>query len=110
MLAISTMNMAEVPRIVRAKARKTYRMKTLYTQTRLRWGIKWVSDDYLDGHTEHFMGNPAGWFVFRTRAEARAYRDEHYGYFRDRLDLKVHPFGWKLLRVVKVVLSIQEYA
>ena len=78
-------------------------MNTLYTQTKLRWGIKWVSDN-LDGHTEHFMGNPAGWFVFRTRAEARAYRDEHYGYLRDR------PDQWKLPRVVKVILSIQEYA
>ena len=106
---MSTMDMAEVPRIVKAKARKMYRMELLYT-TKTVWALKWISDSKLDGHIERFMGKPMGWKVFRTRAEARAYRDETYGYIKNRPDLKAEPHGWKLPRVVKVVLSIQEDA
>ena len=71
------------------------------------WGIKWVSDSRLDGHTEYICGTLTGWEVFRTRAEARSFRNSHYGYIRDRPDLKAEPFGWKLPQVIKVIISIR---
>jgi len=46
--------------------------------------------------------------VFRTRAEARVYRDERFGCIRNRPDLKAEPHGWKMPQVVKVSLSIEE--
>ena len=82
-------------------------MELLYT-TKTRWAVKWISDNRLSGHIEHFLHTPEGWKVFRTRAEARAYRNEHYGYIKNRPDLRAEPHGWKMPRVVKVVLSIQE--
>jgi len=72
------------------------------------WGIKWISDCKLDGHTEYITGNTMGWDVFRTRAEARAFREKRYGYLRNRPDLKAEPFGWKMPQVIKVILSITE--
>ena len=75
-----------------------------------RWGLLWRSDNRLDGHTEHLLrhwrtydpglvNNP---LLFRTRRQARAYRDEHFGYIRNRPDLKAEPHEWKLPKVVKV--------
>lgn len=93
-------------------------MTTLYRENDA-WALKWISDSRLDGHTEHIMGDwkrkeatrgGSPWATFRTRAEARAYRDENFGYFRDRPDLRAEPHGWKMPQVVKVVLSIQEHA
>lgn len=72
------------------------------------WGIKWVAGNRLDGYGEFFIGATNGWQVFSTRAEARSFRDEKYGYIKDRPDLKAEPFGWKLPRVVKVIISIRE--
>jgi hypothetical protein len=72
------------------------------------WGILWKSDNQLDGKTEHFIFGSfyeprgPGPSLFKTRAEARAFRDKHYGYIRTREDLKREPHGWKLPRVVRV--------
>ncbi len=78
------------------------------TDERTRWGIKWISDNRLEGHKEHFTGTPEGWEVFRTRSEARNFRDARYGYIKDRPDLKAEPHGWKLPKVVKVIMTIRE--
>jgi hypothetical protein len=40
--------------------------------------------------------------MFRSRSEARKYRDKSYGYIRKRIDLKQEPHGWKLPRVVRI--------
>jgi len=81
------------------------------------WAIKCAYDNLSEGYQEHIecdwkrkeatrTGLP--WLIFRTRAEARAYREDRYGYLRDRPDLKLEPFGWKMPKVIKVIVSIKE--
>jgi hypothetical protein len=72
------------------------------------WGILWRSDNMLDGKRQHLVFGSfyepkgPGPTLFLTRAEAREFRDKHYGYIRTREDLKREPHGWKLPRVVRV--------
>ena len=55
-------------------------------QQKTMWGLKQISDNQLDGYREYIEaninlnGSKFPWSVFHTRAEAREYRDEHYGY------------------------------
>jgi len=72
-----------------------------------RWGLLWRSDNRLDGKTRQFMSEKGSALHFRTRAEARAYRDKHYGYIRDRRDLQEEPHGWKIPQVVRIKISIE---
>ena len=44
--------------------------------------------------------------LFRTRAEARAWIEEHYGYIRTRPDLLRHPHYWRLPRPVRVTVTV----
>lgn len=75
-----------------------------------KWAILWRSDCRLDGKVRSFMGEPTRGMslLFRTRTEARAYRDKHWGYIKTRPDLKAEPHGWKLPQVVKVHVIIEE--
>lgn len=75
-----------------------------------KWAILWVQNNRLDGKRAFFVGEPKRGMtmLFRTRAEARKYRDARYGYIRDREDLKHEPHGWKLPQVVKVCVDIKE--
>lgn len=69
------------------------------------WGILWRSDNSLDGKREYLIYDRergVGPALFRTRREARAYRDERFGYIGKRKDLKREPHGWKLPRVVQL--------
>ena len=71
------------------------------------WGLEWRSDNRLDGerrHIIHAFGFPV---LFRTRAEARAHRDERYGYIRTRPDLQSAPHGWRMPRPVRVEVRAQ---
>ena len=71
----------------------------------LYWGVLWRSSNTLDGKREYFLYDAdrgPGPVMFRSRSEARAYRDKEYGYIRKRIDLKLEPHGWKLPRVVRV--------
>ncbi len=70
------------------------------------WGLLWVSDCRLDGRSEHLIHDAGFPVLFRTRREARAYRDDRYGYIRGRHDLKAEPHGWMLPRAVKVKVSV----
>ncbi len=45
--------------------------------------------------------------LFRTRAECRAWIDEHYGYIRTRADLRAEPHGWRMPRAVKVRVVLE---
>ena len=75
-----------------------------------RWGIKWVSHCKLDGERSYFMGEPTRGMslLFRTRTQARAYRDEKWGYIKTRKDLRAEPYGWRLPQVIKVNVTIRE--
>ncbi len=44
--------------------------------------------------------------LFRTRAEARAYINEKYGYIRDREDLRRPPHSWRVPVAVRVRVSL----
>lgn len=74
------------------------------------WAVKWVSENTLDGRREYYVGGPKtgapGPRLFATRREAREWRDQRYGYFRNRPDLKAEPHGWSLPRVEKVTVII----
>lgn len=77
-----------------------------YRQT--YWGVLWLSTNLLDGNNEHLIfdrlheNRGPGPSLFKTRSEARKFRDKHFGYIRTRPDLKAEPHGWKLPRVVRV--------
>jgi len=74
-----------------------------------KWAIQWISNSRLDGTTRYFMGEPTRGMtmLFRTRKQARTYRDKHWGYIRYRTDLQDEPHGWKLPRVVRVNVHIE---
>jgi hypothetical protein len=63
------------------------------------WAILWRSDNLLDGESEYFLGmtdHPCRKALFNTRAEARTFITKHFGYLRDRRDLRDEPHGWKM--------------
>lgn len=76
------------------------------------WSIKWKSRNRLDGEREFLclFDKPqvSGLLLFRTCQEARAWRDERYGYIRQRDDLRAEPHGWRLPSVVRVRVIIVE--
>lgn len=84
-------------------------------RTNLCWAVRWESgkEENTSGRTEHLIGEANGTTqtdLFRTRAEAREWRDERYGYIRKRKDLLKAPHFWKIPRVVRVRVSIWEAA
>lgn len=71
-----------------------------------RWAIVWRSDNRLDGRTRHLVRDieTAQPMLFKTRSEARAYAEKRFGYIRSSVDLLCEPHGWKMPKVVKVVI------
>ena len=88
----------------------------------MTWGIKWRSECKLDGRKEYLMGSlwpgpypPPPQYsgfktaVFKTRAMARAHIKKHYGYIKDRPDLRREPHGWKMPIAVQVDVIVMEW-
>ena len=77
-----------------------------------KWAIVWHQKGSPSRCPRHFMGEAGRGMalLFRTRAQARAYRDKEWGYFRTRTDLRGAPFHWRLPRVIKVDVTIREVA
>ena len=83
------------------------------------WGILWRSENRIDGLTENLEGfaywspgvpgTVAGYrkAAFETRAEARAFIKEHYGYIAKRRDLRTEPHGWKMPRPVRIEIAVR---
>ena len=81
------------------------------------WALLENSKNIRSGYRQHFSGD---WkwsestrsglvtALFRTRQQARDFREERFGYLRDRPDLKAEPHGWRMPRVVKVKIIVQE--
>ena len=69
------------------------------------WGLKWVNVNRLDGYHEHIVYENCLPALFRTRAEARKFADERYGYIRTRPDLQAEPHGWRVPRPIKLKVS-----
>lgn len=71
--------------------------------TNKRWGILWNSKNNLDGISEYLMWDYGTMpLLFKTRREAREYRNKKWGYIRDRKDLRIEPHGWRLPKIVRV--------
>ena len=77
---------------------------------RKAWGILWRSNNALDGRREHLDGDPnhpCRTLLFDSRAEARRYNNERYGYIRTRPDLRAEPHGWEMPKVVRVLIRME---
>ncbi len=71
-----------------------------------RWGLLWRSENRLDGKREHLCHDQGEAALFWTRAQARAFREEKYGYIRQRPDLQAEPHGWKMPKIVRVTMRL----
>ena len=82
------------------------------------WGILWRSKNRLDGKRENLEG--AAWrtappelrgctgsMMFCTRHACREFIEKHWGYIRDREDLRAEPFGWKMPKAVKISVQVK---
>lgn len=75
---------------------------------RKRWAIRWHSKNSLDGRQRYLMWDYGTMpLLFKTRREAREYRNEKWGYIRDRKDLRSEPHGWRLPQVVRVRVTVE---
>ena len=77
------------------------------TRPVMRWGVLWRSESRLDGKREYVKWYHSDPLLFYTRAQAREWIAEHYGYLRTRADLKAEPYGWKMPKVVRVAVRIE---
>jgi len=86
-----------------------------------RWAIKCRSNNKLDGKKEYLLGrydfrmpsvpnHVAGFhtMLFLTRQAARDHITRHYGYPRNRPDLKAEPFGREVPVPVKATFTVKE--
>ena len=71
-----------------------------------RWGLMWRSEDRLDGKDRHLICEHCLPKLFRTRSEARAFADQHYGYIKTRHDLR-KAYGWRMPVPVRVKVELQ---
>ena len=81
-------------------------MSKKYTHKIVRWGILWRSKNKLDGKTEQLMFLNCEPLLFSTRREAKEYIKKEYGYIIHRIDLQNEPFGWKLPRPIRLLISM----
>ena len=71
----------------------------------MMWGMKWRSENNLDGKMEHLMYKNCFPLLFRTRREARFFIADKWGFLKNRPDLKKEPHGWKMPIPVKVEIK-----
>lgn len=69
---------------------------------RVLWGALWVSESELSGRIEHLVNDNLLPVLFTTRRAARQWIEDHYGYIRDRADLRAEPHGWRVPRAIRV--------
>jgi hypothetical protein len=74
------------------------------------WAVECHSVNRVDGDRrflvwDHEPGEMFCYRLFRTRFECRAWIDAHYGYLRERPDLRAEPFGWRMPRAVRVTVA-----
>jgi len=88
------------------EVRKGGQMKVKLPKAVSTWGIMWRSVSKLDGVTEHIVCHDCLPRLFRTRNEARKHIDEHFGYIRNRPDLRCEPHGWKIPVAIRVTTAV----
>jgi len=91
------------------EVRKGGQMKVKLPKAVSTWGIMWRSVSKLDGVTEHIVCHDCLPRLFRTRNEARKHIDEHFGYIRNRPDLRCEPHGWKIPVAIRVTTAVDGY-
>ena len=71
-----------------------------------RWAIQWNSISRLDGHRSYLIRDDnLNVMLFATRDEARRFNKNKYGYIKERGDLRAEPHGWKMPKVVRVIID-----
>ena len=76
---------------------------SVYTMNRLesavRWAVRWRNVGFSP--SEHILYEDRMPVMFRTRAEARAYIDQKFGYIRTRKDLRTWPHCWRIPQPIR---------
>lgn len=67
-----------------------------------RWGAMWYSKSKRGGVHTYLIYRDSIPVLFNTRAKARAFIKEEYGYIKTRKDLRIEPHGWRMPRPVRV--------
>lgn len=78
--------------------------------THAAWAVMWRSQNRMDGFRAWLLGtpdHPCRALLFDTRAAARDFIKEKYGYIRTRPDLRTEPHGWKIPVPVKVKIQMR---
>jgi hypothetical protein len=71
-----------------------------------RWAVKWNGAFHFDGaFSSEFGSRP---LLFNTRAKARKYIENKWGYIRTREDLRRPPHSWRMPIAVRVEVSFRE--
>lgn len=91
---------------------------TLHQKMTLGWAIRWRTADweallgkFYDGPDKYDIPDCVDGYtvmVFSSRKKAREFVKRHFGYIKDRPDLKGPPHNWKTPKVVKVMVTVQE--
>jgi len=68
------------------------------------WAVQWMEKS-VPHHLIHERCIPA---IFRTRREARDFAKSRFRYFKDRPDLRAPPHSWRMPRVVRVRVVVEE--
>ena len=72
------------------------------------WGVRWRSGkETFEGVDEHLMFERLIPVIFRTRKKARTWIEKHYGYIKERKDLRGRPHFWRMPIAVKVEVIIK---
>lgn len=71
-----------------------------------RWAVKWEGLYHSDGLFESEFGSRP--LLFSTRAQARKYINEEWGYIRTRPDLRRPPHNWRMPEAVRVEVILKE--
>lgn len=77
----------------------------MISKPEIRWGVKFRSKCLLDGERSHLINKDFCPVMYRTRQGARDFINMHYGFLRERPDLKKEPHGWKIPIPVKVLIK-----
>lgn len=76
--------------------------------TYTRWAVQWRQRNRLYGDLRELIWHNGEVKRFATRAEARVWIEQNYGYIRNRPDLRREPHGWQMPRPVRVRVTIEE--
>lgn len=91
---------------------------TLHQKITMGWAIRWRTHDweallgkYHDYNNKFYIPDSLNGYtvmVFPTRQKARDFVKKHFAYIKNRPDLQTEPHNWKMPKVVKVLVTVQE--